>query len=537
MFEDEDSDDDNKEFKGFESDWKTENYHHNQRSAFNRKPGVKVDLPADATPLQAFNQIFTEELWAHLVSETNNYSDQTHQTPSRAKMARWSRVTVPEMKTFIGLCMGMGLMVLPVRRDYWRQSKHLFRTQFPRNMSRDRFVAIWRYLHLQNNQAADVNRGDKLWKMRWFLNYITARFQALYEVDGNVSVDESMIKFKGHLAFRQYLPMKPTKWGVKVWVMSESSTGYVTNFQIYAGREGSTEKGLAHHVVMDLARPYYGSHLSVYMDNFYTGVSLFEEMKSHGLYACGTVRANRAGLPKNERLTKKASMGKHKFRVAQKGELTFCIWQDTKTVMVLSNHHNPTQTGTVNRRRDGANHVQVVVPTSLADYQKYMKGVDLLDQMVGYYGFQHRSKKWWRRVFFFFLAVSCYNAYIAARSVGGTAFRNKYRGYKNWLEDLAEQLITPLTTRAVPATPPPPPSSLSASPSPPPTPSSSAGSRGHTPLPQHDCGKVYDKRKQCRECQLVPDNEKVGGPTVYGCKQCNLPLHIECFGKHYRRYM
>ena len=339
------------------------------------------------------------------------------------------------------------------------------------------------------------------------------RFQALYEVDGNVSVDESMIKFKGRLAFRQYLPMKPTKWGVKVWVMSESSTGYVTNFQIYAGREGSTEKGLAHRVVMDLARPYYGSHLSVYMDNFYTGVPLLEEMKSHGLYACGTVRANRAGLPKNERLTKKASMGKHEFRVAQKGDLTFCIWQDTKTVMVLSNHHNPTETGTVNRRRDGANQVQVVVPASLADYEKYMKGVDLLDQMVGYYGFQHRSKKWWRRVFFFFLAVSCYNAYIAARSIGGTAFRNKYRGYKNWLEDLAEQLITPLTTRAVPVTPPPPsPSSLSASPSPPltsspsagpsgrtfqphspsppPSPSPSSGSRGHAPLPQHDCGKV-----------------------------------------------
>ncbi|KAG5274639.1 hypothetical protein AALO_G00138500 [Alosa alosa] len=133
-----------------------------------------------------------------------------------------------------------------------------------------------------------------------------------------------------------------------------------------------------------------------------------------------------------------------------------------------------------------------------------------------------RSKKWWR-VFFFFLAVSCHNAYIAARSVGGTTFRNKYRGYKSWLEDLAEQLITPLRIRAVPVTPPPSSSTLSASPSPPPSPSSlpsslsaapsgrrflphspspppspspSVGSRGDTPPPQHDCGKVYDKRLQ-----------------------------------------
>ncbi len=160
--------------------------------------------------------------------------------------------------------------------------------------------------------------------------------------------------------------------------------------------------------------------------------------------------------------------------------------------------------------------------------------MDLLDQMVGYYGFQHRSNKWRRRVFFFFLAVSCHNAYIAARSVGGAAFRTKYRGYKNWLEDLAEELITPVTARAVPVSPP------SASPSPPPPPSPSAGpsgTRGATAPPQHDCGKVYDKRKACRECQLVPAKEKIGGPTVYGCTQCKLPLHAECFGKHYRHCM
>ncbi|CAL1613179.1 unnamed protein product [Knipowitschia caucasica] len=121
--------------------------------------------------------------------------------------------------------------------------------------------------------------------MRWFLNYLTSRFQTLYEVNGTVSVDESMIKFKGRLSVRQHLPMKPTKWGIKVWVMAESSTGYVTNVQVYCGHEVKHEKGLARRVVMDLARPYCSSFLSNYMDNFYTGVELLEKMKSHGLNA------------------------------------------------------------------------------------------------------------------------------------------------------------------------------------------------------------------------------------------------------------
>ena len=46
------------------------------------------------------------------------------------------------------------------------------------------------------------------------------------------SVDESMIWFKGPLEFHQYIPMKPIKWGVKVWMLTQSKTGYVDNFQI-----------------------------------------------------------------------------------------------------------------------------------------------------------------------------------------------------------------------------------------------------------------------------------------------------------------
>ena len=47
-------------------------------------------------------------------------------------------------------------------------------------------MCICRYLHLQDNKAADVDRRDKLWKLRWFLDFLTARFQELYQVDGFV---------------------------------------------------------------------------------------------------------------------------------------------------------------------------------------------------------------------------------------------------------------------------------------------------------------------------------------------------------------
>ena len=377
----------------------------------------------------------------------------------------------------------------------------------------------FRYLHLQDNKATDVNRTDKLWKIRWFLDFLGARFQALYQVNGFVTVDESMVKFKGRLGFRQYLPLKPVKWGVKVWVMAESSTDYCSTFQVYTGKDtaGTTEKGLAHRVVMDLTKPYYGSQLAVFMDNFYTGPELLTEMRKFGLYGCGTVRAGRKGLPKNPELTKKAKLERHAFRVAQKEELTFCLWQDTKMVMVLSNFHHPLARGKVNRRRErGMASVEVEVPASLSDYQRHMKGVDLMDQMIGYYQFQHRSLKWWRRVFFFFLITSCHNAFIAAKSVGGSDFKKTYTGFKEWLEDLTEELVGTAHSRAPPErtrTPGPSPSS-SAAPSPVPmsgTPSPGPSSSTHSPgdastasspvsAPHHDFERLSEKRRSCKMC-------------------------------------
>ena len=69
-------------------------------------------------------------------------------------------------------------------------------------------------------------------------------------------------------------------------------------------------------------------------------------------------------------LSKQGSLGKHEFKVAQKDGLTFCVWQDTKAVMVLSDYHDPTEKGSVKRRKQERNQTEVVVAACLSDYQK-----------------------------------------------------------------------------------------------------------------------------------------------------------------------
>ncbi len=40
-------------------------------------------------------------------------------------------------------------------------------------------------------------------------------------------------------------------------------------------------------------------------------------------------------------------------------------------------------------------------PQAVVEYNKYMSGVDRADQLLSYYGFGHRTVRWWRRAFFF----------------------------------------------------------------------------------------------------------------------------------------
>ncbi|KAF2356214.1 PiggyBac transposable element-derived protein [Trinorchestia longiramus] len=45
-----------------------------------------------------------------------------------------------------------------------------------------------------------------------------------------------MLKFKGRSSKKQYMPMKNTKRGIKLWVRSCAETAYVYDFDIYSGK-------------------------------------------------------------------------------------------------------------------------------------------------------------------------------------------------------------------------------------------------------------------------------------------------------------
>ena len=80
-------------------------------------------------------------------------------------------------------------------------------------------------------------------------------------------------------------------------------------------------------------------------------------------------------------------------------------WMDNKAVMLLSNYHDPSDVYQIQRRVKGSkDKMQVSCPTVIHEYNQYMGGVDLSDQMKVYYQVDQRSKfRFYLRVFFDFL--------------------------------------------------------------------------------------------------------------------------------------
>ena len=51
-----------------------------------------------------------------------------------------------------------------------------------------------------------------------------------------MAIDERMVKSRHSSGFRKFIKDKPTKWGIKLWVLADSSNGYTVDFNIYIGR-------------------------------------------------------------------------------------------------------------------------------------------------------------------------------------------------------------------------------------------------------------------------------------------------------------
>lgn len=221
------------------------------RFPFSGSPGIQVRT-IEGTPLEWFNHFFTDDLVDYIVSETNRFAepclDGIDLTPSsRAK--KWTETTREEMRAFVGLLIYQGIVRKPSEDMYWSTRYSLSTPFVGEVMSHSRFVLLMRYLHL-TTFVAERHEQPRLKKVFEIFKLLCQSFQSVYCPDRDISIDESLIPFKGRLGFKQYMPCKRARFGIKFFELCEAKSGYIYNIIIYTGKDTPFDEAYSSHIMI-----------------------------------------------------------------------------------------------------------------------------------------------------------------------------------------------------------------------------------------------------------------------------------------------
>jgi hypothetical protein len=227
--------------------------------------------------MEMFSHFFTPKLVDLIVLETNRYATLClSSVASAGRPVRSWETNAEELRAYLGFSMLMGLNRLPDLYDYWSLDECYHYFPVASRISRKRSLEIQRFLHFTDTTTV-VPRGepgyDRLARIRPVITAVHDTFLANYRPHRDNAIDEAMIKFKGRSAMKQYVPLKPTKRGFKVWARADSVTGYMCDFDVYTGKADAPEKYLGEKVVKKLTRALVGGNVHTYCDNFFTTVN------------------------------------------------------------------------------------------------------------------------------------------------------------------------------------------------------------------------------------------------------------------------
>ena len=133
-------------------------------------------------------------------------------------------------------------------------------------------------------------------------------FHTKYRPGKELSLDESTCPFKGRVHFKCYNPKKPNRFHIKLFMVSEPSTGYICGFEVYTGDASGQSQGNAQELqdvsktscialaLLDSVQLLDMGH-HVYFDNYYNSPYLIDLLHKRKMHAYGTVRIKLKVIP------------------------------------------------------------------------------------------------------------------------------------------------------------------------------------------------------------------------------------------------
>lgn len=360
---------------------------------FGINPNIDV---ANISIADSYKLFVTDDILEVMVTETNRNAEQVIRgkgvPKKKSRLQMWKPTNLDEMKKFLGLLLYMGLVRYPKIPCYWSKANIYKNSITSQIMARNRFQSLLRFWHFSDNASPDA-AASRTHKIDVLVSFLNSKYKEILKPDQYIAVDETMIPFRGRLGFRQYIPGKRHKYGVKLFKMCDRK-GYTHSFSVYQGKHEREEgKSLSTDVVLKLCEDHLDHGRVVITDNFYTSIPLAQELLKRKTHTVGTLRKNRKGVPREVTLAK-LKKGEICGRENEDG-IVVAKWKDKRDVFILSTYHNLeiANTGKKNRQRE-----EIYKPQCIIDYNTGKAGIDLSDQLSSYSTCVRKSLRWYHKV-------------------------------------------------------------------------------------------------------------------------------------------
>jgi len=202
---------------------------------FKEKEGPYKNLASLNEPIEFFGLFLDDDFLQKICENTDlyyqAYKNQKNRTTKRlsdSHKKKWTKPDLDELKAFFGILLYMGIIQKPKIEDYWSSSILVGTPGIAQILSCDHFVQILRSL----SYTPGRNNEDPLHKIHPLKNQIISVSKKLYGPSKYLTIDEGMIKFNGRHKMKVYMPLKPIKFGFKVYMIAESNSGFVLNWKI-----------------------------------------------------------------------------------------------------------------------------------------------------------------------------------------------------------------------------------------------------------------------------------------------------------------
>ncbi|KAK3795310.1 hypothetical protein RRG08_004465 [Elysia crispata] len=224
----------------------------------------------NCSEMSIFHLFMDHSIMKLIKKETNDYAAKLAHSDKHKNMVvekSWKTLTINEMYGFILILLHMGYLTKPCISDYWTLEDFCSSKFAAKILTRDRFRAILSMLHFSSNMnyiPIDQAGHDPLYKMRPIYEHLQKKFEQVYRPKKQIAIDEAICGWRGRLRFKVYLKDKPTPWGIKMYELCESGSGYVFRFEIYAREPGLSNRPTD--VVLRLMEPLLGQGYHLYTD-------------------------------------------------------------------------------------------------------------------------------------------------------------------------------------------------------------------------------------------------------------------------------